>query len=54
MPVQPKTVSVTTAPPMIAPTSKAMIVVIGISALRNAWRTTTVRWVRPFARAVRM
>ena len=46
--------SVITAPPMMPPMSNATIVAIGMSALRNAWRTTTVRSVRPLARAVRM
>src|SRR5918998_574060 len=36
MPVQAKTRSVMTAPPMMAPTSKATMVAMGIIAFRNA------------------
>ena len=54
MPDQANTVSVMTAPPIRPPRSRAMIVVIGMSALRKACRITTVRSVSPLARAVRM
>ena len=54
MPNQPNTVSVMTAPPSSVMMSTATIVASGISALRNACRMTTVRSVRPLARAVRM
>ena len=54
IPSHSNTVSVITAPPMMPLMSKATIVASGMRALRKAWRTTTVRLVRPFARAVRM
>ena len=53
MPFQPKTVSVMMAPPMTAPKSSAASVAMGIIALRKACRSTTVRSVKPLARAVR-
>ena len=52
-PFHPKMVSVIAAPPMMPPISKAISVVIGIMALRKAWRMMTVRSLRPLARAVR-
>ena len=54
IPSHSNTDSVITAPPMMALMSNATIVTRGIMALRNAWRTTTVRFVNPLARAVRM
>ena len=52
MPGQVNTVSVITAPPTSSGSDRPMTVTIGISALRNAWRTTTTRGARPFASAV--
>ena len=54
IPLIANTRSVITAPPSKAPISVAMSVAIGMSMLRKAWRTTTVRSDRPLARAVRM
>lgn len=54
IPFQPNTCSVITAPPIRPAKSKAMIVVMGISELRNACFRITWRSGRPLARAVRM
>ena len=47
-------VSVSTAAPITVPKSMPISVTTGSMALRSPWRNTTVRSVRPFARAVRM
>ena len=47
-------VSVTTAPPRRAPSCRPSMVIVGMSAFFNAWRSTTARGARPFARAVTM
>ncbi len=53
-PRQPKTDSVTTAPPSSEAKSKATIVVMGMSALRSACLVKTTRSESPLERAVRM
>jgi hypothetical protein len=53
MPFHWNTVSVTTAPPMIDAMSSAVTVVNGMSAVRSACLTITVRRERPFDRANR-
>ncbi|CFW42958.1 Uncharacterised protein [Bordetella pertussis] len=40
-------------PPIRMPKSSASTVTVGISALRKAWRYSTVRSRRPLARAAR-
>jgi len=54
MPGREKIFSVMMSPPNSAPTSRAMTVTRGTSALRSAWRTITRRRGTPLARAVRM
>ena len=51
-PGQLKTVSMMTAPPTSSGRDRPMIVMIGMRALRNAWRVTTIRGGRPLATAV--
>ncbi len=53
MPGQPKTVSVSTAPPSRAPNCRLMTVRIGMKALRSACRMITVLGGAPLASAVR-
>ena len=53
MPCHWNTVSVMIAPPSSAAMSSAVTVVSGISAVRNACRTSTCRGLRPFERASR-
>ena len=54
MPGQVNTVSVTSAPPSRVGICNPASVIIGISALRMAWRSRICRSGRPLARAVRM
>ena len=51
MPGQAKICSVMTAPATSSGSSRPITVMIGISEFRNAWRTTTVFGVSPFALA---
>ena len=49
-----KTVSVSTAAPMVVPRSIPSSVITGNIALRSPWRSTIWRSPSPFALAVRM
>ena len=53
MPGQEKIVSVTMVPASSVPNCKPRMVMMGISALRKAWRNRTAEVLRPLARAVR-
>jgi len=54
MPGQEKTVSVTTAPPSKVPNWSAVMVTMGMAALRRVCLATTITSPRPLARAVRI
>ena len=53
MPGHAKILSVSTAPASSPPYEKPITVTTGMSALRRAWRSTTVRSRKPLAWAVR-